>query len=444
MFTRGDLRTNCAPDTFARPQPALVEKQIGEIGQGALIGGYEALKGEKSDFCFKVSLNNCKYVRVSREELLNVMRTSRYFSTVVTEECFKFYQKLKQLKAVAFRKWIDVRKVEDSAESVADLEPAVYASISRMDSIRVGDRAMKVEEIIRKKQEIIEMRREAKETFLRNTSFQASLNKRTLKRPVHDKQQHSQQYRVSRDAAEASRPKTAVNRDRQMSLVEARSKSPRSAKQKTLSKVDGSTAFNTNEELSTNFKSEHWRLDGYLKKTVRLLQQAQQQDPLFENHSVAGMTEEKASTRDAKERLLSAMSSDPKLLRLTSRGSHAALRSGLAFAPPGNRELQGSRAKVFKVTNLRLQSSDLNLNKTDLSTPTVDAKNDTKLLQISTTVHFPAEELKKMITDYRFITEGSELRRPQTSRFRDAGRAELAHNHRALSAARIVVNPRLK
>ena len=439
VFTRGDMRKDPHLSVgFAKQQPALVEKQIGEIGQGALIGGYEALKGEKSDFCFKVSLNNCKYVRVSREELLNVMRTSRYFSTIVTQECFKFFQKLNQIKAIAFRRWVDIRKVKDSAESVADLDPAVYASMSRMDSIRVGDRAMKVEEIIRKKQEIIEKRKQAKETFLKNTYFQSSLvNKGRQKQQTHRNHQHSHNFRVSKEGAESSRPRTAISRDKAEASVEVRRKSPVFTKQKTLSKVDGSTAFNTNEELSTNLKSEHWRLDGYLKKTVKLLQQAQNQDQLFE-------TEEKASVKDTKERLLSAMSSDPKLLRFTSRGSHAALRSGLAFTSSGNRELHASKGRIFKVTNMRLQSSDCNMNKTDQSTPTLDPRNEVKQIQFSNTVHFPGEELKQMITDYRFVTEGSEQQRPHTSRFRDNNRAELTHNHRALSAARIVVNPRLK
>jgi len=440
VYTRGDMNRDREKATFAKNQHALVEKQIGEIGQGALIGGYEALKGEKSDFCFKVSLNNCKYVRVSREELLNVMRTSRYFSTVVAQECLKFYQKLKQIKAVAFCRWVDIRKVEQSTDSIADLDPAVYANISRMSTIRVGNRALKVEDIIRQKQEIMQKKKEAKEAYLRNTSSNAD----SLKRPASTNQPRSHQIRHTRDATDANKQMGSLERTNKESLVEAKAKTHGMAKQGTLSKAEGSTAFNTTEELSTNFKSEHWRLDGYLKKTVRLLQQAQQQDVLFENTSEACTSEAKMSARDAKDRLVSAMSSEPKLLRLVNYGSQAALRTGLAFTSSGTRDLHAGRRNTFKVKNMRLQFSDCYLNKTDESTRTVNAKQEATQLRISTTVHFPAEELKKMISDYRFMTEATEQRRPQTSRFRDNGRAELALEHRTFSAARIPVNPRPK
>jgi len=76
-----------------------VEKQVGETNNSVLIGGYEAIHGIPSKYKYQVGLDECKYVRVSRDELLSSMKSSRMFNNVVEKECKKFYLGLENTKA---------------------------------------------------------------------------------------------------------------------------------------------------------------------------------------------------------------------------------------------------------------------------------------------------------------------------------------------------------
>lgn len=82
-----------------------VEKLIGELSFGVLIGGYEALKGIPSRVNIRAGLEGCQYVRVTRDELLNVRRTSRIFTTIVDAQCLRLHDLLSDLKKKAFSSW---------------------------------------------------------------------------------------------------------------------------------------------------------------------------------------------------------------------------------------------------------------------------------------------------------------------------------------------------
>ena len=81
----------------------MLQKHIGNVGVGMMLGGFDALHGKKSLYRYSVGIDDCKFVKIAREELLNVMRTSRTFQLTIQAECKRTNEHFELMKQTAFK-----------------------------------------------------------------------------------------------------------------------------------------------------------------------------------------------------------------------------------------------------------------------------------------------------------------------------------------------------
>ena len=68
-----------------------------------MLGGFEAVHGKKSRYRFVVGIEGCKFVQIQRDDLLNVMRTSRTFQLIIQAECRRSNDHFEAMTQAAFK-----------------------------------------------------------------------------------------------------------------------------------------------------------------------------------------------------------------------------------------------------------------------------------------------------------------------------------------------------
>lgn len=122
-----------------------IEKMIGELSYGLLIGGYEALKGIPSKYSIRAGLDGCHYVRVTRDELLNVRRTSRIFTTIVDAQCLKLHELLIDLKSQSFNSWFKSGELCRNFKLNNDLSERVP---DRLDVVKLKGKQVSISKMV--------------------------------------------------------------------------------------------------------------------------------------------------------------------------------------------------------------------------------------------------------------------------------------------------------